>query len=151
MALLSRIGARLAALGDLFGYALLRVVCGGFLIAHGWPKWQAGVEAFATNGLARRGIEPALPLAWAVVSVEVVGGALIAAGLLTRFAAAAATCHLGFLTFVVLWPMGFAWSRGGWEFAGMWTAVLLLVTLKGGGPLSVDRLLFGRGAAGPAA
>jgi putative oxidoreductase len=144
--ILATIAARLSALGDLLGYALLRVVCGTFLVAHGWPKWVAGVETFAANGLARRGIEPALPLAWAVVSLETLGGALIAAGLLTRFAAGLATLHLAFITFWVLWPVGFAWNRGGWEFAGMWTAVLLYVTLKGGGALSVDRLLFGRSA-----
>ncbi len=145
-AILSLIAARLSALGDLLGYALLRVVCGSFLVAHGWPKWMAGVETFAANGLGRRGIEPALPLAWLVVSLETVGGALIAVGLLTRFAAGLATVHLAFITFWVLWPVGFAWNRGGWEFAAMWTAVLLLVTLKGGGTLSADRLLFGNPA-----
>jgi uncharacterized membrane protein YphA (DoxX/SURF4 family) len=77
-----------------------------------------------------------------------VGGALIAIGLLTRFVAGIATLHLAFITFWVLWPAGFAWNRGGWEFAGMWTVVLLYIALKGGGPLSADRLLFGRTAAG---
>lgn len=102
---------------------------------------MAGVETFA-NGLGRRGIEPALPFAWMVVSLETVGGALIAVGLLTRFAAGLATVHLAFITFWVLWPIGFAWNRGGWEFAGMWTAMKLLITLKGGGTLSGDRPLF---------
>nr|MCU0944500.1 DoxX family protein [Rubritepida sp.] len=132
-------------LGDRFGYALLRAICGSFLVAHGWPKWLAGVEVFAANGLARRGIEPALPLAWAVVSLETLGGALIALGLLTRPVAAIATLHLAFITFWVLWPMAFAWNRGGWEFAGMWTVVLLYIALKGGGPLSLDALLRRRG------
>jgi putative oxidoreductase len=146
--LLATAGARLSAIGDLFGYALLRVICGTFLVAHGWPKWVAGVETFAANGLARRGIEPSVPLAWLVVSLETVGGALIAIGLLTRFVAGIATLHLAFITFWVLWPAGFAWNRGGWEFAGMWTVVLLYIALKGGGPLSADRLVFGRAAAG---
>jgi putative oxidoreductase len=144
MALLARVDATLSDLGDRFGYALLRVVCGSFLVAHGWPKWLAGVEVFAANGLARRGIEPALPLAWAVVSLETLGGLLIALGLLTRPVAAIATLHLAFITFWVLWPMGFAWNRGGWEFAGMWTAVLLYIALKGGGALSLDALWRGR-------
>jgi uncharacterized membrane protein YphA (DoxX/SURF4 family) len=59
--------------------------------------------------------------------------------------AAIATLHLAFITFWVLWPMGFAWNRGGWEFAGMWTVVLLYIALKGGGPLSLDALLRRRG------
>jgi uncharacterized membrane protein YphA (DoxX/SURF4 family) len=62
--------------------------------------------------------------------------------------AAIAALHLAFITFWVLWPAGFAWNRGGWEFAGMWTAVLLYIALKGGGSLSVDRLLFGRSTPG---
>lgn len=143
MTALRRVAGVLDTLGDRIGYTLLRVVCGSFLIAHGWPKWIAGVEVFATNSLARRGIEPALPLAWLVVSTEVVGGALIVAGLLSRFAAGAATCHLAFITFVVSWPLGFSWTRGGWEFPAMWAAVLLYVALKGGGTVSLDRLLFG--------
>jgi putative oxidoreductase len=148
MDMLAKAGTRLSALGDLAGYALLRVICGSFLVAHGWPKWVAGVETFAANGLARRGIEPALPLAWMVVSLETIGGALIAIGLLTRPVAAIAALHLAFITFWVLWPVGFAWNRGGWEFAGMWTAVLLYIALKGGGSLSVDSLLFGRATPG---
>jgi putative oxidoreductase len=124
-------------------YLLLRLVAGGFLVAHGWPKWQAGVGAFA-EGLVRRGLEPALPLAWMVVSLEMVGGALIAAGLLTRPAAFAAALHLAFITFWVLWPAGFAWARGGWEFAAMWATVMLYIATKGGGPWSLDRLLFRR-------
>jgi putative oxidoreductase len=144
MGLWTKLTARLTAIGDLFGYALIRVVCGSFLVAHGWPKWTAGVETFAQNGLARRGIEPALPLAWLVVSLETVGGALIAIGLFTRLVAGIATLHLAFITFWVLWPIGFAWNRGGWEFAGMWTALLLYITLKGGGPLSADRVVMDR-------
>ncbi len=143
---MQRLGARLSTLGDTAGYALLRVVCGAFLVAHGWPKWVAGVETFATNGLARRGIEPALPLAWMVVSIEVIGGALIAIGLLTRPAAAIATGHLLFITLFVSWPLGFAWMRGGWEYPAMWTVVLAYIALKGGGSVSLGRL-FPRGPA----
>jgi putative oxidoreductase len=125
-------------------YALLRVIAGAYLIAHGWPKWQGGVAAFATGSLARRGLEPALPLAWMVVSLETLGGLLIAIGLLTRPIAFIAALHLAFITFWVLWPNGFSWSRGGWEFAGMWAAVLLFIAIRGGGPWSLDRLLFRR-------
>jgi putative oxidoreductase len=124
------------------GYLLLRVVAGTFLIAHGWPKWQAGIGAFAA-GLTRRGLEPALPLAWMVVSLETLGGLLIAIGLLTRPIAAIAALHLAFITFWVLWPNGFAWNRGGWEFAAMWTAVLLFIAIKGGGIWSLDRFMAG--------
>ncbi len=138
-ALRGRLDPRIEALGDL----LLRVVAGGFLVAHGWPKWVAGVGAFA-SGLARRGLEPALPLAWMVVSLETVGGLLIALGLLTRPIAFIAAGHLAFIAFWVVWPNGFAWTRGGWEYPAMWAAAMLAIALRGGGPWSLDRLLFRR-------
>ena len=130
-ALRGRLDPRIEPLGDL----LLRVVAGGFLVAHGWPKWVAGVGAFA-SGLARRGLEPALPLACMVVSLETVGGLLIALGLLTR--------PIAFIAFWVVWPNGFAWTRGGWEYPAMWAAAMLAIALRGGRPWSLDRLLFRR-------
>lgn len=139
-ALIDRVCTKLEPIG----YLLLRLVAGGFLVAHGWPKWQAGAQAFATAGLARRGIEPALPLAYLVMSLELVGGLLIAVGLLTRGVAAVATLHLAFIAFWVSWSNGFGWTRSGWEYPAMWAAVLLLITLRGGGPFSVDRLLARR-------
>lgn len=126
------------------GYLLLRVISGTYLVAHGWPKWQAGVETFARMGLARRGIEPALPLAWMVVSLETIGGLLIAIGLATRPLAFIAAGHLAFITFYVLWPAGFAWNRGGWEFASFWAVVMLFIAIRGGGAYSVDRLILDR-------
>ncbi|WP_270937798.1 DoxX family protein [Falsiroseomonas oryzae] len=141
---LAALRARLDATFEPLAYTLLRVIAGTFLIAHGWPKWQAGVATFAANGLARRGIEPALPLAWMVVSLETIGGLLIAVGLLTRLAAFLAAGHLAFITFVVLWPMGFAWNRGGWEFAAMWATVMLFIAVRGGGQWSLDRVVFRR-------
>lgn len=125
------------------GYLLLRLVAGGFLVAHGWPKWQAGAAAFAA-GLTRRGIEPAMPFAWLVIGVEILGGLLILLGLLTRPAAAIAAGHLGFIAFSVTWANGFAWARGGWEYPAMWAAVLLLIALRGAGPWSLDGLLARR-------
>jgi uncharacterized membrane protein YphA (DoxX/SURF4 family) len=42
-------------------WLLVRLTAGLMLLPHGIPKWQAGVAAFATGGLAKRGIEPSLP------------------------------------------------------------------------------------------
>lgn len=142
--MLASIRDKLDTVFEPLGYLLLRVISGTYLIAHGWPKWQAGVEVFAANGLARRRIEPALPLAWMVVSLETIGGLLIAIGLLTRPMALLAAGHLAFISFWVLWPAGFAWNRGGWEFASMWAVVMLLIALRGAGPYSLDHRVFRR-------
>jgi putative oxidoreductase len=131
-------------------YAALRALAGIWLIAHGWPKWQMGVATFAANSLARRGFEPALPLAWMVVGIELVGGLLIALGLLTRLSAFLAAGHLAFITFFVTWANGFAWTRpggGGWEYPAMWAMVLLFIAVRGGGAWSLDRVIAGRGGA----
>lgn len=140
-ATLDAVRHRLDTTFEPLGYLLLRVISGSYLVAHGWPKWQAGVETFARMGLARRGIEPALPLAWMVVSLETIGGLLIAIGLFTGLLAFVAAGHLAFITFFVLWPAGFAWNRGGWEFASFWAVAMLFIAIRGGGAYSADALI----------
>jgi uncharacterized membrane protein YphA (DoxX/SURF4 family) len=60
-----------------------------------------------TTALVRRGLEPALPLAYLVVSLEVIGGMLIVMRLLIRPAAALAAARLAFITFFIQWLNGF--------------------------------------------
>lgn len=142
--MLDKLRQKLDSIGEPLGYAGLRALCGIWLIAHGWPKWQMGVATFATNSLARRGFEPALPLAWMVVGIELVLGLLITLGLLTRLSAFIAAGHLAFITFFVVWPNGFPWTRpggGGWEYPAMWAALLLFIAIRGGGQYSLDRLM----------
>ena len=119
-------------------WLVVRLTMGGMLLTHGIPKWQAGVAAFATGSLARRGIEPSLPLAYAVIGIETIGAACIALGLFTRFFAAAAAVHLLVVTFVHM-PQGFGWTNRGYEYPLMWGLILFAVALRGGGPYSLDR------------
>ena len=87
------------------------------------------------------GLEPAVPLMVAVGIVETVGGVLIAIGLLTRPAALAATVTTATAAFYVHLPRGFYVEPGGVEFAALWAVALLFIAVRGGGRLSVDRLL----------
>ena len=119
-------------------WPIIRLTIGGMLLAHGIPKWQAGVAAFATGSLARRGIEPSLPLAYAVIGIETIGAICIGLGLFTRFFAAAAAVHLLVVTFVHM-PQGFAWTNRGYEYPLMWGLILFAIALRGGGPYSLDR------------
>jgi putative oxidoreductase len=119
-------------------WPIIRLTMGGMLLAHGIPKWQAGVAAFATGSLARRGIEPSLPLAYLVIGVETIGAICIALGLFTRFFAAAAAIHLLVVTFIHM-PQGFAWTNRGYEYPLMWGLILFAIALRGGGPYSLDR------------
>ncbi len=75
-----------------FGVFLLRIVTGFIFFAHGWVKWQRGLEA-AADSFAAMG----LPgwLAYIVTMVELAGGWAMMLGLGTRPIAAAFEPALG--------------------------------------------------------
>jgi putative oxidoreductase len=123
-------------------YVVIRLAAGGMLLVHGIAKLMyASIGTFATVGLARRGIEPALPLAYVVWIIETVGAVCIMAGLFTRFFAVAAGIQFTVITFIAHWPNGFWWARpgGGWEYPLLWGLMFAAIALRGGGPYSLDR------------
>lgn len=118
-------------------WALIRLTAGLMIIPHGWPKLMAGIGPTAANALAKRGIEPAEPLAIVLILLETVGGLCVALGLFTRFFAAAITIEMAVIV-SVYWPR-FGWTGPGYEYPLMWGLVMLAVALRGGGPYSLDR------------
>jgi putative oxidoreductase len=133
------------ALGSLYAHTadlswlIIRVTAGLMLLPHGIPKvFNQGVAAFAAAGLQKRGIEPALPLAFIVAFLETVGGVCIALGLFTRFFAAAIAIELAVVAYVHM-PQGFGWANRGYEYALFWGLIVFAIALRGGGPYSLDR------------
>lgn len=125
---------------DGISWLIIRVTVGLMLLPHGFPKvFQQGISAFAAAGLSRRGIEPALPLAYVIVFNETIGGLILAAGFLTRVVAALIAVEMA----VIVWAYypKFGWTLPGYEYALMWGLVVFAVALRGGGPYSVDRKL----------
>ena len=123
-------------------YLVTRLTIGGMLLVHGITKLMySTIAGFAANSLARRGIEPAVPLAYLVWFMETVGAVCIMLGLFTRFFAAAIAIQFIVITFVAHWPAGFGWSRpgGGWEYPLLWGLMFFAIALRGGGPYSLDR------------
>lgn len=121
-------------------YTIIRITAGLMLLPHGFPKlFTQGVGAFAAAGLARRGIEPALPLAWLIVFIETIGGILLALGLFTRFVAAMVAIEM-LVIVSVYWPK-FGWTLPGYEYPLMWGLIAFALALGGGGPYSLDRKL----------
>jgi putative oxidoreductase len=125
-------------------YALVRIVAGGFLVPHGmWKLFgiTGGTHEQMVEFFRNIGLEPAELLVYAVGVVEFLGGILIAIGLLTRPAALAATVTTGVAAFYFHLPLGFYVDNGGAEFALLWTAVLFMIAIRGGGRFSLDRRL----------
>jgi putative oxidoreductase len=127
-----------------YSWLLVRLTAGGFLLIHGVQKLTGTtLTAFAANSMARRGIEPALPLAVAVWFLETVGAICIMLGLFTRLFAAMIFVEFLVIVFNAHWAPGFVWNRpgGGWEYPAFWGLIMLAILLRGGGPYSVDRRL----------
>lgn len=127
-----------------FAWPLVRVVAGVNLIPHGLQKlfgWFGGKGMDASaQFFAASGYEPALVWVWLVALTEVVGGLCLAIGLLTRPAALAVAIFL-FTAVAHHLPNGFFWPQGGYEYPLLWGIVALAFVIRGGGPLSVDRLI----------
>ena len=120
-------------------WLLVRLTAGLMIIPHGWPKLMAGIGPTAAGALAKRGIEPAEPLAIVLITLETLGGLCVALGLFTRFFAAAIFIEMMVIVWAY-WPK-FGWTGPGYEYPLMWGLVMLAIALRGGGPYSADRML----------
>ena len=134
------LGGLYAAAAD-YTYPLLRVVVGLLLIPHGWPKLMAGASAVAAGALARRGIEPALPLAYLLIFLETAGGVMIAIGLFTRPIAALLVIQFLVIIFKAHMQNGWMASVSGVEFVLLWCICFFIIMLRGGGKYSVDHAI----------
>lgn len=154
---LQSVYTRLAAWAE----AGLRVVTGAIMIPHGYehyfgrrtlpewftgvepqgvPQFGAGIEPF-TAFLSSEGYEPAYFWAVLITLVQFLGGIFLAVGLLTRLSAAAIAIFLFVSIFQVAPLYGYWGNAGGWEVPLLWLAAALLFVARGGGRLSVDRLI----------
>ena len=130
---LGRLYAALAPLSIL----LMRVVAGGMLVVHGWPKIQ---DPFKNVEMVEKlGFIPGTIWSPMLAGSEFFGGLLLAIGFLTRPAAVAATIVL----LVTVWFHWIVQSQGfaGSEKSILWAAMTLYFVAHGGGPFSVDRAL----------
>src|SRR5438067_266338 len=125
-------------------FLILRLVVGLTLAAHGAQKvfgWFEGsrIEGFA-GMLARVGIKPARLWAWVAGLSELLGGLLIALGLLWPVGPAVAVGAMLVAIITVHWAKGFFNSKGGIEFPLVMLGSCLAMALGGPGALALDRL-----------
>ncbi|WP_077490368.1 DoxX family protein [Sinomonas mesophila] len=123
---------------------ILRVALGVVFLAHGWQKFfqftiPGAQAAFGTMGIPAA--EIAAPVA---ASLELVGGAALILGLVTRIAAAALAVQMLVALVLVHLPAGLFSDKGGVEFVLVLAAGAAALALVGPGRLSVDGKLFGR-------
>jgi putative oxidoreductase len=121
--------------GDLW-YPMIRIVAGGLLYIHVWPKLVNGPAAVAV-GMTKQGWSFPVFFAYAAIFLETIGATCVVLGLATRFFAAAIAIELAFITFGVMAPKG--WSN--MEPNILWGIILFAIALRGGGPYSLDRLI----------
>jgi putative oxidoreductase len=123
-----------------YSLTLIRIALGLILITHGFPKLFGDGAAGASRNFVNFGW--AYPLAWAyfIGVLEVVGGAMLAVGFLTRAVALAFAIEMAVISFAVLWP-NWGWTQRGMEYALFMGIVSLAIFFRGGERYSVDGLL----------
>lgn len=120
------------------GLLLLRVFTGlALALAHGRGKFPPS-ERFI-DGVARMGFPLPEVFAWGAAGSELIGGTLLALGLLTRPSAALIAFTMGTAAFIRHAPDPFS----GKEKALLFGLVALLFVLAGAGRYSIDALLRG--------
>ena len=126
-----------------WGLLLLRLVVGVVMFVAGWMKlFDFGVDTFA-KALATEGVPLPEFFAWAVTLLEVVGGAFIIIGLLSRITALLLAIDMVVAILLVTIDIGFLSSTGksGAELNLLLIAGLMVILLGGPGSISVDRAL----------
>ena len=130
--------------GDI-GLLLLRLALGAIFVAHGAQKlfgaWGGGGIEGTGQFFAQNGLKPGEALAVLAGTGELVGGILLALGLLTRLGALAVAVPMVIAIVVVHLPGPFV---DGFEFPLALLAAAILMMLVGPGRLSLDARLGGR-------
>jgi putative oxidoreductase len=140
------------------GLLILRLAGIGLALAHGWPKvarFVSGEGEQFFQGVERMGFPFAVAFGWAAALSELVGGFLIALGLLTRVASLFAAFTMATAAFLqhrlaqqslaffglMEIPEDVVESYGNPERAAVYLLVFLALIFLGGGRFSLDRLL----------
>lgn len=130
--------------GDV-GLLLLRLTLGAIFVAHGSQKlfgaWGGGGIEGTGQFFAQNGLKPGEALAVLAGTGELVGGILLALGLLTRLGALAIAVPMVIAIVAVHLPGPFI---DGFEFPLALLAAAIVMLLVGPGRLSLDARIAGR-------
>lgn len=125
-----------------YAYTLLRVAYGAWYMPHGAQKlfgWWGGNIAGTAKGMDSAGISPGIFWAYYIGTLELVGGALLVVGFLTRPVAALFAGFMAVATFHFNARYGYFWTKGGLEMPLLLMAIAIVILIRGGGEYSLDR------------
>ena len=117
--------------------SIMRVITGFLFMQHG------GQKIFGFPAPQRYEFDP-ISLSGAAGMLELVGGALIVIGLLTRPTAFLLSGLMAFAYFIAHAPQGFWPLMNGGELAALYCFVFLYLSAAGGGEWSIDLLRSGQ-------
>lgn len=123
---------------------LLRLALGVMFIAHGWKKVFLDGMGGLTGTVAtfeRLHVPQPGVTAWGAAGLEMLGGAMLIAGVLTTAAALVMAVYSGLIIYFVHLDKGFFVTDGGFEFLMVVIPALLMIVVFGAGRASVDRAL----------
>lgn len=124
------------------GLLVLRIAVGGTLIAHGLQKLFVYTLPGVTQSFAGMGVPAAEIVAPAVATIELVGGALIVAGVGTRIAGLFAAAAMLGAVFTAHLSAGFFAADGGFELPLLLACAAVALALTGPGRLSLHAALL---------
>ena len=129
---------------------LLRAAVGLALVPHGLRNTfgmfpSTGARSHNLTKLAEQldqdGYHPGKIWAPLISIVQLVGGPMLAVGLFTRAAALPILIFL-IITNIERWRVGrYFWNQLGLEYTLMWAIAVFYFLVRGGGPMSLDRLI----------
>jgi putative oxidoreductase len=140
---------KLIATRDDWTLTLLRLAAGVMILPSGLQKVFGLFGGAGYSGTMAGFTAMHIPTVFAFLAImaEFLGGIGLILGALTRIAAFGVACNMMVAVYLVHWPNGFFmnWSgkqRGeGFEFHILAVAILVVLMVRGAGPLSVDRAL----------
>ena len=112
-------------------FEIFRILAGLMFLQHGLQK------IFGLFG----GSTPADPMMWAAGGIELVGGAMVAAGFFTRWAAFFCSGMMAVAYFMVHAPKGIWPIENHGELAALYCWVFLFIAARGPGLWSLDAVL----------
>ena len=124
-----------------FALLVLRLVLGAVFVAHGYNHWFEMGMAETGRQFAALGVPQPQLSAYLTGTVELIGGAFLAVGLLTTITASLLALIVLAAGYFVHLDNGFFIEAGGVEYALVLAAALFIITVFGTGRVSLDGVL----------